>query len=89
MTRRSTQSKHAQAGAAAAAPPPPAAACDLCSPPSLMPTLQAVDADPTAEALAGRAAVHNKLKNHMEAAADAARAAELAPGMAAAHREKG
>ncbi|KAI7844970.1 hypothetical protein COHA_001337 [Chlorella ohadii] len=50
---------------------------------------QAVDADPTAEALAGRAAVHNKLKNHMEAAADAARAAELAPGMAAAHREKG
>ncbi|PRW56670.1 phosphatase SGT1a [Chlorella sorokiniana] len=50
---------------------------------------QAVDADPSAEALAGRAAVHNKLKNHMEAAADAARATELAPGMAAAHREQG
>lgn len=51
--------------------------------------LQAVDAEPSAEAMAGRAAVHNKLKNHMEAAADAARATELAPGMAAAHREQG
>lgn len=55
----------------------------LCS------TLQAVDAELTAEVLAGRAAVHNKLNNHMEAAADASRAVELDGSLAAAHREKG
>ncbi|KAL4422064.1 hypothetical protein ABPG77_004880, partial [Micractinium sp. CCAP 211/92] len=50
---------------------------------------QAVDAELTAEVLAGRAAVHNKLNNHMEAAADASRAVELDGSLAAAHREKG
>ncbi|KAL4443787.1 hypothetical protein ABPG75_011524 [Micractinium tetrahymenae] len=50
---------------------------------------QAVDADLTADALTGRAAVHNKLNNHMEAAADASRAVELDASLAMAHRERG
>ena len=48
-----------------------------------------MDAEPTAEALAGRASVNNKLKNFMEAAADASRAVELNDKLAAAHKEKG
>lgn len=58
-------------------------------PPHLVPLPQAVDAEPTAEALAGRASVNNKLKNFMEAAADASRAVELNDKLAAAHKEKG
>lgn len=54
-----------------------------------LPCLQAVDADPTPQALTGRASVHNKLKNYMEAAADASRAAELDEELAEAHKEKG
>lgn len=52
--------------------------------------LQAIESDPaSAAALAARASVHNKMNNHMEAAADASRAAELDDGLAAAHKEKG
>lgn len=61
----------------------------LCSLTHLAPLPQAVDAEPTAEALAGRASVNNKLKNFMEAAADASRALELDDKLAAAHKEKG
>lgn len=50
---------------------------------------QAVEAAPTAAALAGRASVHNKLKNYMEAAADASHAIELDDKLVAAHKEKG
>lgn len=48
-----------------------------------------MDAEASAEALAGRASVHNKLKNFMEAAADASRALEMDDTLAAAHKEKG
>ncbi|KAL4858418.1 Protein SGT1 A [Chlorella vulgaris] len=50
---------------------------------------QAVEAAPTAAALAGRASVHNKLKNYMEAAADASHAIELDDKLVPAHKEKG
>lgn len=51
---------------------------------------QAVTADAdSVPALVGRAGVYNKLKQHMEAAGDAARAVELDDRSAAALREKG
>lgn len=68
-------------------PPLPLTAVAAACRPTL--AAQAVDAEPSAEALAGRAAVHNKLKNHLEAAADASRATELDERLAAAHKEKG
>jgi hypothetical protein len=53
------------------------------------PLAQAVDVNASAKALAGRAAVQNKLKNYMEAAADASHAIDLDSQLAAAHKEKG
>ncbi|PSC71613.1 SGT1 A [Micractinium conductrix] len=71
-----------EAAAAAAKAREYATALDLYS--------QAIESDPaSAAALAARASVHNKMNNHMEAAADASRAAELDDGLAAAHKEKG